>query len=102
MLAMTRKILQWLQNNEAQLQDIDYADGVDDDVIKRLVYRRPGLRHSRWRQDDHTGLSYVYSQGNSESGSDDSSWTTWSEHIVDSSDDDAELAEDMLCNGDSD
>ena len=29
MLAMTRKILQWLQDNEAQLQDIDYADDVD-------------------------------------------------------------------------
>ena len=29
MLAMTRKILQWLQDNEAQLQDIDYADEVD-------------------------------------------------------------------------
>ena len=29
MLAMTRKILQWLHDNEAQLQDIDYADGVD-------------------------------------------------------------------------
>ena len=26
MLAMTRKILQWLQDNEAQLQEIDYAD----------------------------------------------------------------------------
>ena len=29
MLAMTHKIIQWLQDNEAQLQDIDYADGCD-------------------------------------------------------------------------
>ena len=41
MLAMTRKILQWLQDNEAQLQDIDYADGVDHGDVQTLVYRRP-------------------------------------------------------------
>ena len=29
MLAMTDKILQWLRDNEVQLQDIDYVDGVD-------------------------------------------------------------------------
>ena len=29
-LAMTRKILQWLHDNEAQLQDIDYADRCRD------------------------------------------------------------------------
>ena len=41
MLAMTHKILQWLQDNEAQLQNIDYAtdDGAPDSKI--LVYRRP-------------------------------------------------------------
>ena len=32
MLAMTRKVLQWLQDNEAQLQDIDYADDTSTDA----------------------------------------------------------------------
>ena len=41
MLAMTHKILQWLQDNEAQLQDIDYADGFDHCDVKTLVYERP-------------------------------------------------------------
>ena len=38
MLAMARKIMRWLVVNEAQLQDIDYADGVDhpDDVELRV------------------------------------------------------------------
>ena len=48
MLAMTRKILQWLQDNEAQLQDIDYADdmeesGGDHSEMMTLVYRRPDI-----------------------------------------------------------
>ena len=43
MLAMTRKILQWLRDNEAQLQDIDYTDGCDHCDIKTSVYRRPDV-----------------------------------------------------------
>ena len=42
MLAMTRKILQWLRDNEAELQDIDYVDGVDY-CSRVLVYRRPDV-----------------------------------------------------------
>ena len=43
MLAMTRKILQWLHDNEAQLQDIDCADGCDHRDVKISVYRRPDV-----------------------------------------------------------
>ena len=46
---MTRKILQWLQDNEAQLQDIDYADGVDHCDVKTLVYRRPDITEAWWK-----------------------------------------------------
>ena len=45
MLAMTQKILQWLQDNEDQLQDIDYADEISDHCDEKiLVYsRRDGI-----------------------------------------------------------
>ena len=43
MLAMTRKILQWLRDNEAELQDVDYVDGVDNYCSRVLVYRRPDV-----------------------------------------------------------
>ena len=48
MLAMTRKIIQWLQDNEAQLQDIDYADGSDHCDVKTTVYRRPDVAAAWW------------------------------------------------------
>ena len=40
MLSMTCKILQCLQDNEARLQDIDYADDADACDVKTLVYQR--------------------------------------------------------------
>ena len=43
MLAMTRKILQWLQDNEAHLGDIDYADDCDHCDVKTTVYKRPDV-----------------------------------------------------------
>ena len=51
MLAMTRKILQWLHDNEAQLKDIDYADGVDHDDVRTLVYRRNDVPEASWEVD---------------------------------------------------
>ena len=49
MLAMTRKILQWLKDNQADLQDIDYGDDTrnDDRCFKTTVYQRSYLR-STW------------------------------------------------------
>ena len=100
MLAMTRKILQSLHDNEAQLQDIDYADGFADCV--RRVYRRPGLRHRRWRPEGYMGLftydtSETESDDCSENDESDSSWSTVSEHTVDSSDVSAKPAEERKC-----
>ena len=59
MLTMTRKILQWLQDNEAQLQDIDYADGVDHCDVKTLVYRRPDVPEAWWQLEDEESESDV-------------------------------------------
>ena len=42
MLAMTCKTLQWLQNNKAQLQDIDYSNNCDHCDVKTRVYARSG------------------------------------------------------------
>ena len=49
MLAMTRKMLQWLRDNEAHLQDIDYADGVDYCDVKIPVYDRASRSKAWWR-----------------------------------------------------
>ena len=54
MLAMTRKILQWLQDNKAQLQDIDYADNCDHCDIMTTVYERLDVRVTWW----HTKNEY--------------------------------------------
>ena len=48
-LAMTRKILRWLQGNVAQLQDIDYVDNVCDHCdVKTSAYQKSDFRTAWW------------------------------------------------------
>ena len=43
---MTCKILHWLRKNQTNLQDIDYADGIDICGVKELVYHAPIMHNA--------------------------------------------------------
>ena len=47
-LAMASKILHLLQDNEAQLLDIDYADDCDHCDVKTTVYKQSNVRVAWW------------------------------------------------------